>query len=96
MPQCKNEKKNTGNRASNTQLGMKINGTQTSFRTNIGGKLKFILSFFFLSATYISTTPKSRTTIITLEPCALNAEFQHFILRLNKISLLCRYHLKSR
>jgi hypothetical protein len=24
------------------------------------------------------------TTIITLEPCALNAEFQHFILRFNK------------
>jgi hypothetical protein len=76
---------------------MKINGTQASFPTNIDGKLRFILSFFFLSAstvaTYISTTPKSRTTIITLEPCALNAEFQHFILRLNKISLLCKYHL---
>jgi hypothetical protein len=38
-------------------------------------------------ATYISNTPKSRTTIIALEPCALNAEFQHFILRLNKIFL---------
>ena len=29
---------------------------------------------------YIFTAPTSRTTIITLEPCALNAEFQHFIL----------------
>jgi len=28
------------------------------------------------------------TTIITLEPCALNAEFQHFIPRFNQISLL--------
>jgi hypothetical protein len=24
------------------------------------------------------------------EPCALSAEFQHFILRFNKTSLLCR------
>jgi hypothetical protein len=34
----------------------------------------------------------STTTIITLQPCALNAEFHHFILRFSKISLLCRYH----
>jgi hypothetical protein len=78
---------------------MKIMGPKTSFPTNIGGKLRFILSFFFLStsivAAYISTTPKSRTTIITLEPCALNARFQHFILRLNKISLLCGYHKRG-
>jgi hypothetical protein len=26
--------------------------------------------------------------MISLEPCALNAEFQHFILRFNQISLL--------
>jgi hypothetical protein len=32
--------------------------------------------------------------IITLEPCTLNAEFQHFIPRFNKISLLHRYHWK--
>ncbi len=41
---------------------------------------------------YIFTAPTSTTIIVTLEPCALNAEFQHFILRFNKISLLCRYH----
>jgi hypothetical protein len=45
----------------------------------------FILSFpFFLSAstaaTYIFTAPTCTTTIITLKLCALNAEFQHFIL----------------
>ncbi len=41
------------------------------------------------------TAPTCTTTIITLEPCgALNAEFQHFILRFNKTSLLCRYHSK--
>jgi hypothetical protein len=34
----------------------------------------------------------SYSTIITLEPCALNAEFPDFILRFNKISLLCRPH----
>jgi hypothetical protein len=32
--------------------------------------------------------------IITLEPCTLNAEFQHFIPRFNKISLLYRYRWK--
>jgi hypothetical protein len=32
------------------------------------------------TTTYIFTAPTSRTTITTLEPCALNAEFQHFIL----------------
>jgi hypothetical protein len=35
---------------------------------------------FFLSAsiaaTYIFTAPNCTTTIITLEPCALNAEYQ--------------------
>jgi hypothetical protein len=32
--------------------------------------------------------------MLTLEPCALNAEFQHFILRYNQISLLWGYHPK--
>jgi hypothetical protein len=41
---------------------------------------------FFLSA---CTAPTCTTSIITLEPCALNAEFQHCIPRFNKISLLC-------
>jgi hypothetical protein len=30
-----------------------------------------------------------KATIIGLAPCALNAEFQHFIPIVNKISLLC-------
>jgi hypothetical protein len=34
-------------------------------------------------------------TLITLQPCALNAQFQHFILRFNKISLLLRIPLKG-
>jgi hypothetical protein len=41
------------------------------------------------AAAYTFTVPTC-TTIIALEPCALNAEFQHFIPRFNKISLLCR------
>jgi len=32
--------------------------------------------------------------ITTLEPGALNAQFPHFILRFNGISLLCGYHWK--
>jgi hypothetical protein len=54
---------------------------------------------FFLSAsttaTYIFTAPNCTTTIISLEPCALNAEYQHFILRFIKMSLLCGYFVKE-
>jgi hypothetical protein len=53
--------------------------------------------------TYIFTAPTCTTTpfegpalfFAVPEPCALNGEFQHFILRFNKISLLCRYQLKE-
>ncbi len=34
-------------------------------------------------------------TIITLVPCALNGELQHFILRFYKIFLLCGYQVKE-
>ncbi len=63
-----------------------ITATQTSFSTNTGGKQSFILSFLSLlsasttaaAATYIifSLLLPVPTTIITLEPCALNAECQ--------------------
>jgi hypothetical protein len=69
-------------------LQKEITGTQTSFSTNFDRKLSFILCSFFLSARiaaiYIFTAPACTTIIITLEPCALNAEFQHFIPRFNK------------
>jgi hypothetical protein len=55
------------------------------------------LSFFLSASTaarYIFTAPTCTTTIIILELCALNAEFQHFILRFNKKFLLCEYHCK--
>jgi len=66
------------------------------------GKLSFIVFWpplsFFLSAstaaTYIFTAPSCTTIIITLEPCALNAEFQQFIPRFNEISLVCSHHSK--
>jgi hypothetical protein len=32
-------------------------------------------------AAYIFTAPTFKATIISLEPCALNADFQHFIPR---------------
>ncbi len=69
-------------------LQNEITGTQTSFSTNFGGKLSFIFRFLFLErlhCCYIIFTARTCTTItIILEPCALNAEFQHFILRFNK------------
>jgi hypothetical protein len=43
---------------------------------------------------YIFTDPTCTTIIITLEFCVLNAEFQHFILRFNQISLFCEYITK--
>jgi hypothetical protein len=49
------------------------------------------LSFFLsasIAATYILTTPTSTAISISLELCALNAEFQYFIPRFNKLSLL--------
>jgi hypothetical protein len=42
-----------------------------------------------------SLVPTSNSTIISLEPCALNADFQHFIPKLNKISLFYGYPWKK-
>jgi hypothetical protein len=47
---------------------------------NFGGKLSFILAFLFFliastAATYIFTAPTCTSFIITIEPCALNADF---------------------
>jgi hypothetical protein len=71
-------------------------GDETQKTINFGGKLSFILSFISparasTAATYIFTAPNCATTITSVEPCALNAEFQHFILRFYKMSLLCGY-----
>jgi hypothetical protein len=63
-------------------------------------KMSFILSLLFERLHYYyvyfhysyvyNYTPTCITIIISLGPCALNAEFQHFILRFNKISLKCQ------
>jgi len=59
-------------------------GYDTQKTINFGGKLSFILSFLFQNAanaaTYIFTAPNCITNVISLEPRALNAEFEHFIL----------------
>jgi hypothetical protein len=44
---------------------------------------------------YIFTASTCKATIISLQPCALNADFQHFIPRFNKISLLYGYPCKQ-
>jgi hypothetical protein len=63
-----------------------------------GGLTLSLVQYWILSActapTYIFTARTCTTSIITLKPCALNAEFHHFILRFNKISILCGYHWK--
>jgi hypothetical protein len=64
----------------------------------IGMKLKkssiFMVSWFHLVFTPLCFFLSACTAaaIIILEPCALNAELQHFIHRFNKISLLGEYH----
>jgi hypothetical protein len=61
----------------------------------VGNWVSSCLSFFLSASTaaaYIFTAPNCITTLISLGPCALNAEFQHFILRFSKMSLLCEYH----
>jgi len=73
-------------------LQSKITQTQTEFSINFGGKLSEFHPVFPSSSApplvrHIFSLPSCPTTIITLEPWALNAEFQHLILRFNKISL---------
>jgi hypothetical protein len=62
-------------------------GDETQKTINFGSKLSFILSFLFLErlhCCYIALN--CTTTIISLEPCALNAGYEHFILRFIKTS----------
>jgi len=85
-------------------LRSEITGTQTSFSSNFGGKLSF-LSFIFLQRApplllhIFFIAPTCTTTIITLEPCALNAEFHHFKPRFYVVMLVitcCKSGLKKR
>jgi len=65
----------------NSTLAFKV-GVKT---INFGGKLSFIPSFLFperLHCCYIYfPCSTSTTTILSLETCASNAEFEHFVLR---------------
>ncbi len=76
-------------------------GPKLVFPPNFGGKLSFILSILFperlhcSAATYIFTAHACTSTIISLEPCALNAEFQHFMLRYNKQKFYYRKWVKA-
>jgi hypothetical protein len=53
---------------------------QTQFHSLFPKRLQY--------CSYSSTALTCTTTIIRLKPCALNAEFQHFMLRFNKIGFI--------
>jgi hypothetical protein len=57
--------------------------------------LSFIVSAS-TAATHIFTVPNCTIIIIGLVPCAVNAEFQYFILRFNKNVFTLRIPLKER
>jgi hypothetical protein len=61
------------------QWGMKLRKPSTLVINWVSSCLSFLHSAS-TAATYIFTAPNCTTTIISLEPCGLNAEFQHFIL----------------
>jgi hypothetical protein len=65
-------------------------GGETKKNHQFCGTLNFIQSLFpkHLHYSYIIASTYT-IIIITFEPFALNVEFQHFILRFNKNSLLC-------
>ncbi len=81
-------------------LQSEMTGTQTSFSTKFGRKLNFILSclsflwsastaatYIYFQCSYLDNYYNYSRTL-----CIKYAEFQHFILRFNKISLLSGYH----
>jgi hypothetical protein len=69
-------------------------GTQIQISTNFGDKLSLrILSFLFLESACLDcyyiyfrcVAPTFRTFLFSFEPCALNVEFQYFILRFDMV-----------
>jgi hypothetical protein len=78
-----------------------LGGTQTSFFPPIlvVNWVSSRVSFSWapaIAVTYIFTAPTCTTTIIILEPCALNAESQHFIPSFNQNFLTLLIPLKER
>jgi hypothetical protein len=76
------------------QLGVKLRIPSIFVKIWISSYLSFFLSASIITK-YVFIAPTCITTIIIFKPCALNAKFQHFILKFNEISLLCRYHWKT-
>ncbi len=75
-------KKKGAKKCISIQGGMKLRKPSILVVNWVSSCLSFLLSAS-TAATYIFTAPICTTTIISLELCALNAEFKHFILRLN-------------
>ncbi len=75
------------------QQGMKLRKPSILVVNCVSSCISFFLSNS-TADTNIFTAPNCTTTIISLELCTLNAEFQHFILRLNKMSLVWGYRWK--
>jgi len=67
----------------NIQRGMKLRKPSILVENWVSSDLSFFLSAS-TAATYIFTAHNCTTTIISLKPSALNAEYQHFILSLLK------------
>jgi hypothetical protein len=72
--------------------GKKLRKASIFLVNKVSSCLSFFLSASTAVAAYIFTAPICTVTITTLESSALNAEFQHFVPRFNKISFLCGYH----
>jgi len=84
-------KKNLAKRYISIQWGMKLLKLSILVVNGVSSCLFFFLSASTAAAAYIFSALNCTTTIISLGPRALSAEFQHFILRFNKMSLLCGY-----
>jgi hypothetical protein len=72
--------KNKINDTNNTRVVHKVRKTQHQ-NPEFGHTHGEIFLKTCQRSTLAFTAPNCTTTIISLEPCALNAEFQHFILR---------------
>jgi len=70
--------------------GVKFRRPSIFVVNRISSRLSILLSAS-TAATNYRTAPTCTATTITPRPCSLNAEFQHFIHRFNKISLLYTY-----
>jgi hypothetical protein len=90
---CWDSKKNLQKSTLASKGGMKLRKQSILVVNWVSSWLSFSLSAS-TAATYIFTAPYCTTTIISLDPYALHAEYEHFILRLIKMFLLCGYHWK--